>query len=299
MNIANIQNSSSITRDKLVNYQQEDLNQLKENNLIISNISQITSFVNNIKQINENINIIVTVTSAEIFNNLCLELNRLKPLKKIIIYISSDIKLNRNTKLDFKLLPDNVKVTNVQENSVGEKDNNFEWWALWLNNKDYKCILKKLTPYAAYRLQTLRNIVDSFYKKYPGLDSLTAWEKANFVFAWCQDNISYDYKVLNKDKSSQDPIYTFIYKKGDSRGQARLFKVLLNNRLMQVNCFLTKEIDDSHEFNEIYYDNGDVLYYDLTYDIKNNSSLDITKNLNHQDALEKEFKLIPKIKKKD
>lgn len=198
---------------------------------------------------------------------------------------------------------DNVKVSNNKRDDYYPGEDSFDWWLLWLDDKDFNCVVNKLIPKVKNRSIYIRNIVNTFFKKYPFLAYASDYEKVNFVFEWLRKNTAYDSSATNKDGTlknganySQDPVYTYINKKGVCCGRAQLMKILLNNHLMKVNCFLIDGIccQLQHQWNEVYLNNGQVLYYDLSFGRKNIEKIENYsdyKNITHQDALNWDFNI--------
>ncbi len=315
--LENIQSLGNLDRHKLVRYQaplpghsidksnwydQYGIGyKVKDNNLIIYNISNISSLINHINNIKEDIDITLVVNNVKVFNELCRKSYLLR--KKVTICLEAWMEIDRFSCLDFEFISDNVKIKTRDKSTQG--DHSFDWWCLWLNDKDFACVTSKLTCECKKRQEELRNIVNEFFKNNPDLALQSDYKKVNYVYNWCLQNTKYDTSAVNSDGTlnyeftcSQDPLYTYKMKRGVCAGRSRLMKVLLNNRIMRVDCFLTdgnfKHLQ--HEWNEVYFPNGEVLYYDLSYNISN--CPDIEKlhlghsNITHKDALKWHFKLI-------
>ncbi len=284
--------------------------ELDNDTLKISNIKMIPSLITYLNQIKQNIKIIFSIRDTAIFNELCKELNKKGINKDCVILIDNSTKITKRRWLDFELIPNNVKVSNNKKDDYYPGENSFDWWLLWLNDKDFNCVINKLTPKVKNRTIYIRNIIDMFFKKYPTLAFASDYEKVNFVFEWLRKNTSYDSSATNSDGSlknganySQDPVYTYINGRGVCCGRAQLMKILLNNRLMKVNCFLTdgNYHNLQHQWNEVYLSNGQVLYYDLSFNRKNIEKIEsysAYKNIMHQDALNWDFHITNRAKLK-
>ncbi len=278
--------------------------ELNNDTLKISNIKMISSLIIYLNQIKEDIKIIFSIKDTATFNELCKELNKKGINKDCIILLDNSTKITKRRWLDFELIPDNVKVSNNKRDDYYPGENSLDWWLLWLNDKDFNCVVNKLTPKVRKRTIYIRHIVNMFFKHYPALAYASDYEKVNFVFEWLRKNTSYDSSATNKDGTlknganySQDPVYTYINKKGVCCGRAQLMKILLNNRLMKVKCFLTDGYchDLQHQWNEVYLNNGQVLYYDLSFGRKNMEKIENYsdyRNITHQDALNWDFHII-------
>lgn len=293
--------------------------ELIENKLIISNISSIETLLKHIDKISSEVEIHFIVDDCKVFNELANALSKYPTNKNIVINIMHDYYFNKNRRLDFEIIPDNVKVSNITyyngkyDDSKYFTENSFDWWGLWLNDTDYECVRNKLTPMAKERFESFRSIAYNFYKNYfeSGVE-LSDKEKTDFVYEWLLENTTYDGGATNQDGTlvegergtmAQDPIATFKNKKGVCAGRARLMKILLNNRFMKVNCYL---VDGNHgklqhQWNEVYIKNLGILYYDTSFrSINGKTTLpeiysQITKKdiENNGDINPNEYKIVP------
>jgi len=228
-------------------------------------------------------------------------LSRNKTTNKIIIPIGNLV-FSSNCALDFENLPANVKVSNTFSINKGKDkfngENCFDWWFLKRDEDKFNLLLSKLSNESMVRAKKLRTIANNFYRFIPNsIREGDAKTKSDFVYDWCRKNIFYDNSAtledgsLNYDRvSSQDPIITFEERKGVCAGRARLFKVLLNNYYMQINCFLVRGLAGrlEHEWNEVIDENKKSIHYDIS---KENNLHRITHadlELNYSDVDEKD-----------
>ncbi len=274
----------------------------KNGKLFISKPKELETLLQHIDRIRSNIEVVFDVNDIETFNSLCRALHRRPTNKNIDIAIATTCHFDKRRWLDFELLPDNVKVSNLYHNYCQDDlpgSNDFDWWGLWLSDEDFKCVRSRLTPMAKERFEKMRFIAQSFYENFSRKygSSVSDKDKADFVFQWMRKEIPYAFETIGSDGSSidgrdaniaRDPIYTFEKKSGRCAGRARLMKTLLNNRFMRVNCFLTDGMCGSsqHEWNEIYFSDGTRGYYDLSFGVCNEPMLDSQYcNLDHSDAV--------------
>ena len=328
-NLKNIQEPLNSNEHKIVSYQRPLPNHPVDKNvwldkynilyeldgtiLNVSRLQEIKSLVSHLNKIDASITIHFHVKDVSIFNELCRELNRQGLNKNAIIYLMNDTPIKKLQWLDFELLPNNVKVSNNEKEDMYPQDNAFDWWLLWLNSQDFNTVVSKLTPIVAKRSREMRSIVDML-KKYPRLLRKSSLEKTNIIFDVLSRCTKYDYSATNNDGTlkdnahySQDPLYTYKNGTGVCAGRARLMRVLLNNYLMQVECFLASGMYGplQHEWNEVYI-GGEVFYYDLSFARKNCPNIELTgpyHDISHSDANRccyvPKKKVVVKQKKKD
>lgn len=247
---------------------------------LIDNINSLPYYVREVI-----INVKASANDVASFNALFDSLADIRTNRIIILSLNRfNMKFGSCVKLNYKNLPDNVKITNLFDNwtEAGEFEyceaNDFDWWALRLNDVDYRVLLSKLTPNARKRATEMRNIAKSFYDKYPHLRNLNAQEKMDFAYDWCLKNIGFELAATTDTglkpgcEYSQDPIMTFKRKTGVCAGRSGLLKVILNNYYLKCPCFLTQGIllastpdkNKYHVWNELRDING-VSYYDLSF----------------------------------
>lgn len=200
------------------------------------------------------------------------------PTNKNVIIDMSSFSFSEKIALDIEKLPDNVKITcmlDIKNQEHFEASNeSFESWSLNCSEQDFKSFLTKLTSKTRYRIFRIREIALNFYKFLPSeIKDGTNWEKIQFVYNWCRNNIEYDYSAIKSDrtlrwdrKDSQDPIFTFDRRKGVCVGRARLLKILLNNYYMKVPCFLVKGMSGclQHAWNEAILEDGSIVDMDIS-----------------------------------
>lgn len=265
--------------------------------------------------------IIIKENKLDEFNNLCKLLSTSKLKNQIIIdiadmsSISSSVvnikpQIRRNTWMDFEMLPNNVYISNNGMENGEEKELqgqiglDFNAWCLWLNDNDYECVINKLTDKTREKIDGERKIAKKFYDIYVNnyMKQNTDEEKVAFVYNWCLKNTRYDNSSINSDGTikqdchcAQDSVWTFVNGHGVCAGRARLFKTMLNNRYMRVECYLTSGMYGhlAHEWNEIYF-NGQRKYYDLSFGICSVSELVESQSLHHNIMHEAAIQLIKK-----
>lgn len=274
--------------------------EFKGGKLFISKVVSLETLIQHINQIKSSIKVVVSVNECALFNHLCRVLHDNPTNKNIVIDISCSCHFNKNQRLDFELLPSNVRVSNLYCNYQEQLplNNDFDWWGLWLDDKDFLCVREKLTPLARERFEKMRFIAQSFYESFSNGPSfsISDKDKANFAFHWLLKNTRYDDEAINPDGTlkrekigyiAQDAICTFERRRGVCVGRASLMKVLLNNRFMQVNCFLTSGMYGRlhHMWNQVYFNDGNRGYYDLSFRVCNSQVLNsYYHRFDHSDA---------------
>lgn len=272
----------------------------KNGKLFISNAKELETLLKHIDQIKSNIEVVIDVKECAFFNCLCRALHDNPTNKKIVIAIPCSCHFNKRQRLDFELLPGNVKVSNLYCDYREQLplNNDFDWWGLWLNDRDFACVREKLTQLARERFEKMHFIAQSFYVSFSNSygSSMSDKDKTDFVFRWLLKNIRYDDKAVNPDGTlkrekigyiAQDIVCTFERRRGVCAGRAGLMKMLLNNRFMRVNCFLISGMHGklNHMWNQIYFDDGIKEYYDLSYGVCNRKTLSYPYHkLDHSDA---------------
>ena len=254
----------------------------------ITNYSHINTLLEHLNSILGPNKIIFNVTSVDEFNELCQALS-FNPTNKNIC-IELDIKnLKKTDKLDFELLPDNVKISpHGYDNEDSEElrypiNQTFDNWFLWLDSNTEQIVIKKLDHKSKRRIIELSEIIFNFYSQYYSqLKNLTAIEKADFVYEWCKYHTSYDIMAVTKENQLKDEcnyaldtVETYKRRKGVCNGRARLLKALLNNKYLQVDCYTIKgeKRNLKHEWNVICDELQFLHYYDLSFDLKNHMGL--------------------------
>ena len=209
--------------------------------------------------------------------NLLLQAFTYNECNKDVIIDITHVNMKNKDNIFLDDLPSNVKVSNTEAfssipNFFGKSD--FDYWLLNIDESRFCDLVEKLDSVSRKRALDLQDIVYSFYAKNEDvLERLSDREKCDFVYAWLRKNTRFaGDRVETLSTGEQrpigaqisDPIETYRTGQGVCTGRSRLFKALLNNRYLNVNCFL---VDGSisltgHEWCEVYFDDGCRLYYD-------------------------------------
>ena len=261
---------------------------LNDNTLIIINSSNEqlipSTIVSHINALPEGVRVIIELNQDNSQNlNLLLDaFTKEKSNKDVIIDIKNT---NFKTKEAIPLLdlPTNVKISNTspRNNSHYFGNNDFDYWLLNTEETDFFRIIEKLDPASKRRALELQEVAYSFYSKYADtLERLSNKEKCNFTYRWLRKNTSFasdnvqtlqDGSQVPQTSKVSDPIETYRTKKGVCSGRSSLFKALLNNRYLNINCFLVKGSMGitQHVWCEVYFDNNDRIYYDANFILNN------------------------------
>lgn len=219
-------------------------------------------------------------------NSLLQALSYGKCNKNVIIDMV-DMAIKNKDDFSFDNLPSNVKISNTghcTESYPYFGMNNFDTWLLNIEESRFYDLVEKLSPVSKKRALALHNIVYSFYDKYADvLGKLSDKEKCDFVYAWLRKNTRFageNVRMLDgipvpSCGEVSDPIETYRTGKGVCSGRSRLFKALLNNRYLNINCFLVTGTfgNTGHEWCEVYFDDGTRLYYDANLPLSDPTKL--------------------------
>ena len=173
-------------------------------------------------------------------------------------------------------LPDNIKISNTASMSkqpyFGE--NAFDWWLLRKSDGDFSKIINKLDTKSKRRALDLQEMALGFYLKYSDvLEKKDELGKCRFVFSWIKHNTTFagcqrvENVTVPLSVEDSDPIQTYRRGRGVCTGRARLFKTFLNNRYLNIDCYLMDgvHITTAHEWNEVCLKNGSRLFFDINF----------------------------------
>lgn len=207
--------------------------------------------------------------------NLLLEYFARKECNKPVVIDVTCMQFGMNEFIPLENLPMNVKVSNTAAMGVqyyGE--NSFDWWLLRRGEEYFNKVIDKLDNRSKIRALDLQGIVLEFYTKYgDALETMSDREKCDFVFKHLRKTTSFAGSVMiageerPKCPEHSDPIKTYQSGKGVCTGRSNLFKVLLSNRYLGMQCYLVSGNHGStgHQWAEVYFKDGTRLYYDLNF----------------------------------
>lgn len=208
--------------------------------------------------------------------NLLLEaLTNKESNKKIVLDV---------TCMDFKIgeaislwdLPNNVSISNTVPLSKNPYfgENAFDWWLLRKSEGDFSKIINKLDTRSKRRALDLQGMALGFYLKYSDiLEKKDELGKCRFVFSWIRHNTTFagckreGNITVPLSFEDADPIQTYRRGMGVCTGRARLFKTFLNNRYLNIDCYLMDgvHIRTGHEWNEVCLKDGRRLFFDINF----------------------------------
>ena len=161
-------------------------------------------------------------------------------------------------------------------------ENDFDWWLLRRSEADFYRVIGKLDKDSFNRAAELESIVFDFYAKYgDSFEKMDDKVKCFNVFRWIKNNTEFaGSRTINGTEwpisiEHSDPIATYHTGKGVCTGRARLFKSLLSNRYFNINCYLVSGMHGrtGHEWNEVYFEDGTRLYYDINFGLNGKAFL--------------------------
>lgn len=215
--------------------------------------------------------------------NLLLEYFARKECNKPLVIDVTYMQFGMNEFIPLENLPMNVKVSNTAAMGVqyyGE--NSFDWWLLRRGEEYFNKVIDKLDNRSKIRALDLQGIVLEFYTKYgDALETMSDREKCDFVFKHLRKTTSFAGSVMiageerPKCPEHSDPIKTYQSGKGVCTGRSNLFKVLLSNRYLGMQCYLVSGNHGStgHQWAEVYFKDGTRLYYDLNLSLNGSEKL--------------------------
>lgn len=216
--------------------------------------------------------------------NLLLESFSHKKSNKNIVIDVTNMHIRIKDNISLWDLPKNVKISNTcamsKSHYFGEND--FDWWLLRRSETDFYRVIGKLDKDSFNRAAELESIVFDFYAKYgDSFEKMDDKVKCFNVFRWIKNNTEFaGSRTVNGTEwpisiEHSDPIATYQTGKGVCTGRARLFKSLLSNRYFNINCYLVSGMHGKtgHEWNEVYFEDGTRLYYDINFGLNGKSFL--------------------------
>mgnify|MGYP007094722953 FL=1 len=216
--------------------------------------------------------------------NLLLESFSHKKSNKNIVIDVTNMHIRIKDNISLWDLPKNVKISNTcamsKSHYFGEND--FDWWLLRRSETDFYRVIGKLDKDSFNRAAELESIVFDFYAKYgDSFEKMDDKVKCFNVFRWIKNNTEFaGSRTVNGTEwpisiEHSDPIATYQTGKGVCTGRARLFKSLLSNRYFNINCYLVSGMHGKtgHEWNEVYFEDGTRLYYDINFGLNGKAFL--------------------------
>lgn len=216
--------------------------------------------------------------------NLLLESFSHKKSNKNIVIDVTNMHIRIKDNISLWDLPKNVKISNTCAMSGSHYfgENDFDWWLLRRNEVDFYRVIGKLDRDSFNRAAELESIVFDFYAKYgDSFEKMDDKVKCFNVFRWIKNNTEFaGSRTVNGTEwpisvEHSDPIATYHTGKGVCTGRARLFKSLLSNRYFNINCYLVSGMHGKtgHEWNEVYFEDGTRLYYDINFGLNGKAFL--------------------------
>lgn len=216
--------------------------------------------------------------------NLLLESFSHKKSNKNIVIDVTNMHIRIKDNISLWDLPKNVKISNTCAMSGSHYfgENDFDWWLLRRNEVDFYRVIGKLDRDSFNRAAELESIVFDFYAKYgDSFEKMDDKVKCFNVFRWIKNNTEFaGSRTVNGTEwpisiEHSDPIVTYHTGKGVCTGRARLFKSLLSNRYFNINCYLVSGMHGKtgHEWNEVYFEDGTRLYYDINFGLNGKAFL--------------------------
>lgn len=230
--------------------------------------------------------------------NLLLEAFTNKESNKSIVIDVTRMNMRIRDNISLWSLPDNIKISNTVSLSetpyFGEND--FDWWLLRRSDDDFYRVLSKLDKDSFDRATALESIAFKFYSEYGDtLEKMNDKCKCLTAFNWVRNNTRFAGSTIIAGEERPiscehaDPITTYRTGMGVCTGRARLFKCLLSNRYLNIDCYLVNGIHvrTRHEWNEVCFSDGSRLYYDINFGLNGRTILDdCYSNIDYSDRRE-------------
>ena len=173
------------------------------------------------------------------------------------------------------------------------------------NGIEEKGILNSDTITSLKREREILNKFNRMLKTKKNLLGAPNKVKMDYLYDYIKSNYPYDFDIVGRRgeyvfETEQGATIegTFTRGKGVCTGRSKLLRAITNSRLMEVPCYLASGDHGNlgHAWNEFIDDNGEVLEYDLSFNVKGqnfNQLPLIYKNLCHEqkveDALKKKY----------
>lgn len=244
------------------------------NNIKIHNITSVNQF-----------NSLVSFISENDFNSNIL-INLLAGKEDNIIN-----GLENNRYINLESIPDNVKLLAFKANN---SQTEFSTWAHNLNSEDKHTLLRVLRDEDKIRFVEQEKVIVDFYNtmvvNYPFIFNMNDKDKFTFIFDYIKTNYPYAYEATNREGTavcpyfewSQDALETYRRGRGVCEGRANLLTLVTNNPYMKLNCVTVegKVGNVAHAWNQYIKVDGTVTDYDLSYNYKDKSMVEMRQNRN-------------------
>lgn len=244
------------------------------NNMLLINIRNFDySLISVIDKIPNNIGLNFKISSVDgtAYINELIEVLSKCDRDNIVLTLHM-CKFASNSYINIDSLQNDIKLSN--HNGGLPSCDDLEWYSLNLDDESFDKLINKLESNTKKRILLMRGIAKEFSSVLQEDNIQSIDGKVKAAFDWCKRNIIYATEATNSDGTlandgswAQDPIQTFIKKRGVCEGRAKLLKILLNNYYTKVKCYTVDGITITnleHQWNEYVRHDGVIVQMDLS-----------------------------------